>query len=234
MGNTYFQFKKFRIEQSEAAMKVCTDSCLLGAYASHPSPNNILDIGTGTGLLALMLAQKYPKAKITALEPHLPSYEQALLNFKNSPWEKNLKLHPQRLQEFILSCDQQFDLIVCNPPFYPAQRKNPDLNKAAHSFDLPMSELIKAVLKLSNAQGKSYLLYPPDTGVHLQKMAKKAGLSIKESLCLKNKEMVTCFRLITVLSKEPSPTSENEIVIRINGNYSPEFINLMKGYYLFL
>lgn len=234
MPNTYFQFKQFRIEQSNAAMKVCTESCILGAYAQHPNPARILDIGTGTGLLSLMLAQKYPKAEIIALEPHQPSNYQAAYNFENSPWAANINLLPTRLQDYLYNTSGNFDLIICNPPFYPGQRQKPKLNQAAHSFKLPASEIIKAINRLLLPTGFAFILYPPSQSSVLQAMAKKADLRLKEKLHVKNNEMVSFFRIINVLDKQSSSTLEKEFVIRDNGNYSPEFVKLMKDYYLFL
>ena len=118
MGNSYFKFKQFTIHQEKAAMKVCTDSCILGAWARHYAPETILDIGAGTGLLSLMLAQKYPDACVTALEPHGLSHSEAFRNFSDTKWLKKWDLYPHTLQHFVKQTREAFDLIVCNPPFY--------------------------------------------------------------------------------------------------------------------
>lgn len=215
-------------------MKVCTDSCLLGAYASHPSPQNILDIGTGTGLLALMLAQKYPQASIVALEPDHNSFEQAGKNFQSSPWRDKLNLLPERLQDYQLTANEKFDLIICNPPFYPAQRKKPLLNKAAHSFELPVSAIVKSLLKLLSPKGFGYILYPPEPSKQLQMMVSSAGLYPVENLYVKNNDMVTYFRVVTKVTKQSRSIIHKEISIYNNEKYSQEFTELMKDYYLFL
>jgi len=234
MGKDYFQFKQFTIRQAGAAMKVCTDSCLFGALAVHEYPSRILDIGAGTGLLTLMLAQKYPKAKFTALEPHQDSYTQAKLNIEQSPWSGNIQLQQARLQDFALKRQYKFDLIICNPPFYPAQQKNPQLNKAAHSFSLPMSEIIKASKLLLRDTGLLYVLYPPVQAEKLIKMALTADLQVAKKLYIKNRFLESYFRVAVALAIKEMDITIKTITISENANYTPEFVDLMKDYYLFL
>jgi len=234
MGRNYFQFKQFTINQESAAMKVCTDSCLFGALATHTCPSKILDIGAGTALLSLMLAQKYPEATFIALEPHQDSFDQARKNIEQSPWSHNIQIKQVRLQDFVFSFQDRFDLVICNPPFYPGQQKNPQLNKAAHSFSLPMSEIIKASKQLLTNTGLIYLLYPPAQSAKLIEMARAADLHIAKKLYIKNTQLESCFRVVVALSKEKANTTEETITIRENANYTHEFINLMKDYYLFL
>lgn len=234
MSNDYFQFKQFIVKQSGASMKVCTDSCVLGAYAKHARPQQILDIGTGTGLLSLMLAQKYPDAKITALEPDAASFQQARVNLGQSSWSDNFNLLPHRIQDFIYESSDQFDLIICNPPFYPAQKNKPELNQAAHSFQLPTSEIVKAINKLLSFNGLAYILYPPHQTKELQKMSTAAGLHLQEKLYIKNTKLVDYFRVVAVIGKKNQATIAKELVIHENGKYSVDFTELMKDYYLFL
>ncbi|MFN3315853.1 MAG: tRNA1(Val) (adenine(37)-N6)-methyltransferase, partial [Raineya sp.] len=115
--NTYFQFKYFRVNQRRAAMKVSTEACILGGYCQKENPKNILDIGTGTGLLALMLNQKYPQADITGIEIDENAFLEAQENIKDNLAEK-IQLRHQSVQDFVRYNNQKFELIVCNPPFY--------------------------------------------------------------------------------------------------------------------
>ncbi|NJL13777.1 MAG: methyltransferase [Microscillaceae bacterium] len=117
MANTFFQFKQFRVEQAGAALKVCTDACLFGAWLPAQSAISILDIGTGTGLLALMLAQRTP-ARLTAIEIDPQAAQQAQANFLQSPWTHRLQLIAGAAQDFARQTTEKFDWIVSNPPFF--------------------------------------------------------------------------------------------------------------------
>ena len=117
MGNNYFQFKQFRIEQEKSAMKVGTDGILLGAWVNISKVKSILDIGTGTGLIALMLAQRCD-ANITGIEIESSAAEEALENANNTPWKNRLTIQNISLQEFSTTSKNKFDLIVSNPPFF--------------------------------------------------------------------------------------------------------------------
>lgn len=120
MANTYFQFKQFRINQDNTAMKVCTDSCIFGAYAEpKPEVRSVLDIGTGTGLLALMLAQRIIKKSlpgIDAVEIDSAAYKQARQNVANSPWVGQVKVYHESVQTYSQNCTKQYDFIMTNPP----------------------------------------------------------------------------------------------------------------------
>ncbi len=123
----YFEFKQFVIHQGDCAMKVTTEGCLFGALVEGANPKRILDIGAGTGLLSLMLAQKYPSAKIHAVELDQKAHIQAQANFAKSPWAENLQIHVGRIQDF--HPREKFDLIVCNPPFFKNSLHSNDKSK---------------------------------------------------------------------------------------------------------
>jgi len=140
MPNTWFRFKQFTIEQEHAAMKVGTDGVLLGAWASAPGAGSrVLDIGTGTGLIALMMAQRTKDAAVDALEIDPSSASQAKENFQNSPWKKRLRCFPSSFQDFSSQCRKQYDLIVCNPPFFSGSKKTASKSKNLARHDDSLS-----------------------------------------------------------------------------------------------
>lgn len=124
MPNNWFRFKQFTIQQEDAAMKVGTDGVLLGAWASVPEPGSrVLDVGTGTGLIALMIAQRAGDVRVDALEIDASSASQANENFQNSPWKERLNCVHSSFQDYASQCDLPYDLIICNPPFFSGSKK---------------------------------------------------------------------------------------------------------------
>ncbi|MDQ2752894.1 MAG: methyltransferase, partial [Bacteroidota bacterium] len=165
MPNTYFQFKQFIVHQEKSAMKVCTDSCLFGAWAANhlcntnKNVNRILDVGAGTGLLSLMLAQQCD-AIIDAVETDGSSANEANENFLQSSWQERLHCYEKRIQDFYAK--ETYDFIICNPPFYEKDLlgKNKPNNVAHHNAGLILRELITAVKRLLNEEGSFAILLP--------------------------------------------------------------------------
>ena len=150
-----FSFKKFSVQQDKTAMKVGTDGVLLGAWTPiNHKPNSILDIGAGTGIIALMLAQRTYAQQIDALEIDEDAYEQATNNFENSPWSDRLFCYHAGLDEFVEEPADEYDLIVCNPPFYQDELSSvlPGEKIAKHSLHLSLTELISSIEKVLNLQ----------------------------------------------------------------------------------
>ncbi len=145
-------------------MKVSTDACLLGALVNdNITAAHILDIGTGTGLLSLMMAQKFPSAIIEAVEIEQNAFQQAQENFSNSIWKDRLKVHLSSIQNFAKNNSaQKYDLIISNPPFFENDLLSPDkkTNIAKHSTDLTLKELLACAFELLNDNGFIYLLLP--------------------------------------------------------------------------
>ena len=160
--NTFFQFKQFRIDQGQTAMKVTTEGCLFGAWVASQVQNakSVLDIGSGTGLLSLMLAQKLQDAQIHGVELNEDAAPQADQNFKESPWGERLFIHQQKIQEF--QDTQKFDLIISNPPFFKQSLNSPDanVNLARHDDSMSQQDLIKAIKLNLNQEGLAFILYP--------------------------------------------------------------------------
>ena len=156
-----FRFQQFSVVQENSAMKVCTDAVIFGAMAPVKQGDSLLDIGTGTGLLSLMGAQ-LGASQITAVELTKPAYEEAALNFKNSSWAEQLEAVHADIQGFAAHSVAQYDLIICNPPFFTDHSKadNPLRNTARHTDQLPFDDLLDSVNRLLSEQGLLYVLLP--------------------------------------------------------------------------
>jgi tRNA1Val (adenine37-N6)-methyltransferase len=158
-----FQFKQFNIKQSQSAMKVGTDGVLLGAWTPIKNqPSTILDIGAGTGLLALMLAQRTSAEMIDAIEIEEGAYEECVENFENSPWNDRLFCFHAGLDEFVEEPEVLYDLIVCNPPFYEEHYKSekPQRDLARFQDAMPFEELVEAVDFLLSDEGVFSVIIP--------------------------------------------------------------------------
>lgn len=238
MPNTYFDFKEFRIDQGQSGMKVTTEGCILGAWAKAEQPKCILDIGTGTGLLSLMLAQKYPKASIDAveLEPHAAA--EATANFKRSRWSSNLSLNESPIQEFAASSLLVYDLIACNPPFFNNSQRSVNSKKAqaTHSDELSLEDLVACVSKLLSPQGVAFILYPLAESKKFENELSNTPLDIDEELLIYDRQGKSIFRRILKLTRSsPSaPTIESLTIKENNGDYTAQFMALLKPYYLHL
>jgi tRNA1Val (adenine37-N6)-methyltransferase len=236
MSNSFFQFKKFRVEQGQCAMKVCTDSCIFGAYISvGKEANKILDIGTGTGLLALMLAQKSPDVEIDAVEMEPSAAEQAKDNFYESQWKNRLTVYKKRIQEF--TSPYQYDLIVSNPPFFSNSLESPDkkINIAHHGTSLPIDELLGSILNLLKTEGKLWILLPPYESELFIKRAERLSLHLNEKLNIRDRPDSEIIRTILHFSFKKNDCAENNFTVKDEkGKYSTGFIKLLRDYYLHL
>ncbi|HLD52234.1 MAG TPA: methyltransferase [Sediminibacterium sp.] len=239
MSNQFFRFKEFTVHQDKTAMKVCTDACLFGAWVvdniDMPSLKNILDIGTGTGLLSLMLAQ-YSKASIDAVEINPLAVEQARSNFKESKWEDQLQVHATSIIEYAQSNEKQFDLIISNPPFFEQQLKSKDSqrNIAMHSAKLTLTELARCILQLLTDSGRAAILLPWNRLEEWRGIAEKIGLFVIKETLVKQSTTHDYFRVMILLQKKASTTSNDTIVIKDGNGYSKEFSKLLAPYYLAL
>lgn len=163
MSRERFSFKQFIIDQDRCAMKVGTDGVLLGAWATlEGNPDSILDIGAGTGLIALMMAQRSDAGTIDAVEIDASAYEQCVENFEASPWGDRLFCYHAGLDEFVAEWEDLYDLIVCNPPFYSedVSSGNTSRNTARQMAALPFDELLHGVSQLLSEQGSLAVIIP--------------------------------------------------------------------------
>ncbi len=220
-------------------MKVCTDSCLFGAWAAdylgkNKSIKRILDIGTGTGLLSLMLAQQCD-ANIDAVEIDNSSANEAKQNFLLSPWQERLHCYEEKIQDF--SPNEKYDFIISNPPFYENDLlgKNKNRNVAHHNAGLTLGELIIAIKRLLNDEGSFAILLPYHRTKEVEKMAKEEDFFVQKQSFVKQTINHSFFRSINLFSKEKHSVVQSEICIKNeNNHYTKEFIFLLKEYYLHL
>ena len=253
MANTFFQFKKFIVHQEQTSMKVCTDACLFGAWAASDSQVKeaycILDIGTGTGLLSLLLAQVNNNATITAIEIEQAAATEAASNFKLSSWGNQLNLVHDAIQNFGNNANTLYDVIITNPPFYEGDLKSPDENKntAAHSTALPWNVLIENATKLISKGGSFFVLVPTLRAYTMQKLCDTHGLQLVAEVLVHNTAKNLPIRAMQKFVKqhpEQIVAEKTNDVIQVkrtkifikdgDNNYSPEFIALLKDYYLHL
>lgn len=244
MANAYFQFKQFRIEQDRCAMKVSTDACILGAYTAQSIQQNthyVLDIGTGTGLLSLMLAQAM-QAQITAIEIDENAYLQAKVNFEASKWAGRLQIFHQAVQNFstpIQKTREKFDLIICNPPFFVDSLKSPqkEKNLARHTDSLSFEDLLNCSDRLASKNAKFIVLLPVAESLLLEKELRKGNYNffILEKLFIEDNPNKPPHRVILTLGREEKVLVEKILTVKdIAGSYTTDFIRLMKEYYLYL
>ena len=188
MPNDTFDFKKFSIKQDTCAMKVGTDAVLLGAWIIPNGSKNILDIGTGTGVISLMLAQK-SSANILAVEIDKQSTEQAKLNVSQSNYFSQIQIENVSIQDLAQKSEKKFDLIVTNPPYFIDSYKSIESNRtiARHSDSLPFEELIDSVIKLLDVKGKFCLILPKNEAGIFRKMAEIKGLYLSKLLRIRTK-----------------------------------------------
>jgi tRNA1Val (adenine37-N6)-methyltransferase len=218
-------------------MKVGTDGVLLGAWTNTDNANNILDIGTGTGLIALMLAQR-SNANITAVDAEANAYQQAKINFDASPWTNRLQLVHSKIQDF--HSDQLFDLIVSNPPYFSGYYSSENLSRdIARSADalLPYDELISSAKNSLIANGRLSLILPADQQERIIAIASQFGLTLSRLTFVKTKNTKEAKRILIEFINDLSVSEviEDELIIQLDDNgrvYTKEYINLTKDFYL--
>ena len=235
MSENYFKFKQFIIFQDKCAMKVGTDGVLLGAYADTTNCSSILDIGTGTSLIALMLAQRF-KAKITAIEIDKAAFEQAVLNVSNSDFSDKINIVNSSIQDFSKQFDKKYDLIVSNPPFYQHHLKSGNKQKdiARHNDKLSFEDLIFCSSLLLNKNGRFCVIIPKIDEDKFVEICKNNALHLSKKLNIKPTPTKEVKRVILEFCFEKKDIEISEMIIEINGrhNYSEEYIELTKDFYL--
>ena len=205
MGNNFFRFKQFTVSQGGAAMKVGVDSVLLGAWVDVDSATRILDTGSGTGLLALMMAQRYPDAVIDAVEIDEDAHQQAIENVTNSPWSNRIRLCCNDFFDFADNCPSRYDLIISNPPYFTASLKPSDIkrNIARHNDRLPIRRFVAEATKLLTPNGMMAVVLPPAEASELIDEAESCNLLVKRTLHVQTIPSKPVSRIHVELSKTP-------------------------------
>jgi len=232
-----FQFKQFSVSQDRCAMKVGTDGVLLGAWApTHNNPFSVLDIGAGTGIIALMLAQRTNAEQIDALEIDEDAYEQAVENFENSPWGDRLFCFHAGLDEFIEEPEDEYDLIVSNPPFYTEDYKTENEQRDLARFQdaMPFEELVEAADLLLSENGIFAIILPYKEEAKFIALAKESELYPAKITHVKGTPTSEIKRSLMAFSRhEITDIEANELTIEIDRHvYTPEYIALTKDFYL--
>lgn len=239
MSNTFFQFKQFTIHQDQCAMKVCTDACLFGAWMvemirdNNLNFSNALDIGTGTGLLSLMLVQEND-IDIDALEINENAARQAIQNIESSPWKNKVQVHNQSLQEF--TPHKKYDFIFSNPPFFENDLTSSDKNKnaAKHDSTLTLEVLIDFIKNNLAETGYAAVLLPYHRTAYIESLLQKQSLFTIEKMQVRQSVSHGFFRTMILFSnKEGESSSVKEMSIHDeNRKYTDGFVAKLKGYYL--
>lgn len=216
-------------------MKVCTDACIFGAWFAEkiPSYSLILDAGSGTGLLMFMLAQK-SKAEIHGIEIDFDAHKQSKENINENKLKDRMKVFPGDFRDYSFS--EKYDFIISNPPFFEANLQSPTDKKniAKHSTELTFEELIKAIDTNLKPTGSFGVLLPYDRSEYFEELASRNNFYLKEKLIVKQTPEHNYFRTIMHFSriKNAQPDKYELMILIDDGDYTDEFIDLMKDYYL--
>ncbi|WP_281322864.1 tRNA1(Val) (adenine(37)-N6)-methyltransferase [Flavobacterium aestivum] len=232
-----FTFKQFSVKQDKTAMKIGTDGVLLGAWAPiENNPFSVLDIGTGTGIIALMLSQRSNAQQIDALEIDEDAYEQAVDNFENSPWGDRLFCFHAGLDEFVEEPEDEYDLIVSNPPFYTEDYKseNGQRDLARFADAMPFEDLIEAADLLLSENGVFAVIIPFKEEENFIALAKEYELYPIKITRVKGTPTTEIKRsLLAFCRNENATILTNELIIETARHvYTPEYIELTKDFYL--
>ncbi|MCC7520569.1 MAG: methyltransferase [Flavobacteriaceae bacterium] len=229
-----FRLKEFTVEQSRSAMKVGTDAMILGSWTQVEEAETILDIGTGTGILALMLAQRSEAFTIDAVEIDADAYEEAVTNFENSPWGDRLFCYHASLQAFAQEIDDTYDLIVCNPPYFsPSEIESyTGRNVARQTHLLNHLTLIKNTVQLLSESGSCAFSLPYESEAFFIELAQSQNLFLQRRLRMKDRENLDIVRSFLQFGKTAKPL-EDEILILKNSDltYTNQFIELTIDFY---
>lgn len=236
MKNATFQFKNFKVDQDKCAMKIGTDAVLLGAWTSiKTQPFSILDIGAGTGILALMLAQRSIAQVIDALEIDSDAYEQCVGNFEQSPWGDRLFCYHASLEEFTNEIDDKYDLIVSNPPFYQEDYKTRNEKRDLARFQdaMPFEHLLESVSELLSGNGIFSVVIPFLVEDSFIQLAEAVGLFPNRILHVKGNPTSKAKRSLMEFSFQKTTISTNTLIIETERHqYTEDYINLTKDFYL--
>jgi tRNA1Val (adenine37-N6)-methyltransferase len=235
MPNNHFRFKQFLVKQDQTAMKVGTDGVLLGAWVDICGATHILDVGTGTGLIALMLAQRAKNSIIDAVEIDEQSALQAKENVSSSKWSDRIVVFNSSFQQFASEAARKYELIVSNPPYFIKSLKSESIARtvARHNELLSHSDLLQGINKLLTDDGRFVGIFPYVEGNVFVALASNYGLFCTRRVHVIGKEKGIVKRLLLEFCKNKLPIAEDNITIRCqNDEFTQEYITLTKDFYL--
>jgi tRNA1Val (adenine37-N6)-methyltransferase len=231
-----FEFKQFSIQQDRCAMKIGTDGVLLGAWVSlEKNPQSILDIGAGTGILSLQLAQRCQAETLEAIEIDEDAFEQCVGNFENSPWGDRLFCFHASAQECAAEMEEEYDLIISNPPFYSDEYKSGDnkRNTARFTDTLPFRDLAIFAYQFLSEKGIFALILPRKEEENFIALALEVGLFPKRICRVKGNPTSEVKRSLMEFTFEKSEIIQEELTVEISRHvYTEAYKNLVKDFYL--
>ncbi len=231
-----FKFKQFEIYQDQTAMKIGTDGVLLGAWANVSSAQNILDIGTGTGVIAIMAAQRNSTSKIHAIEIDESAFLQANKNIRNCKWFERISIQHISLQAFTKNTSEKYDAILSNPPFFNngTLPKGESRENARHTSTLTQDEMLYSIAILLNPSGIFSTIQPRNEGRKLIEKANKIGLFCTKKIHVKSKKGKPIERLLLQFEKTKKECLESELIIQFDkrNDYTQDYMDLTKDFYL--
>lgn len=232
MSKSIFKFKQFSLSQQKSAMKIGTDGVLLGAWSSAQNPKSILDVGSGTGLIGLMLAQRFKEAEITGIDNDPDAFEETKFNYANSPFSERCSVVFSSLQNF--ETTKKFDLIVSNPPFFiPTHSDGSSRSRARQQSELNFEDLIEGCHQLMNINSRCAFIIPFEGEKKLTEIAENFSLYPEKICRVKGNQTAKYKRSLIQFSAEKSEIKSEELIIEISRNiYTPDYIYLTKDFYL--
>lgn len=229
-----FKFKEFEVNQAGCAMKINTDGVLLGAMVLQTDPQYILDIGTGTGVIAMMLAQRFPEAQVDAVEIDESAAKAAIDNFANSKFAMRSKAHLSAIADY--QTTRKYDLVVSNPPFFVNDLKNPEVRKgiARHADEEFFESLVQKVSEILSDTGSFWLILPVKQAELLVESAALHGLLLQRRVEVCSDQSRPVIRHIICLSKQKTAACSSEIfyIYESKGIHTPAYKELLKDFFL--
>ncbi|MBX2814626.1 MAG: methyltransferase [Saprospiraceae bacterium] len=230
-----FQFKQFKVVDRASTMKIGIDAVLLGAWADHANPQRILDIGTGCGVVMLMLAQRFADAQVLGVEIDANAAEEAKQNALTTPWHDRLKILQRSIQEYALQEDEKYDLVVCNPPFFSGGTlsRNMRKNDVRHTVKLSHQDLLRAARSMLHKTGIFSVVLPLLEGLRFAELARTYGMHLVRKTSISAHASEKPNRVLLSFAIQSQPTEEDQLVIYDGEErWSNEFWHLTKDFYI--